>query len=314
MYLPVPPFLKRLLPCRTPWPTGIGVCRCLHYPITCKKDKIHIYYKSSIWYLIVHIFLAFPRVVFGRCLFNMPWGFAELLVDRLFVTFRSGFDWTARLVGSVEAILARSLAMLGTGCCICLLLRGVIWSGEGCGSAASTPEDKGKPLEDTFCKYNYLWGPGFFFPATFETFDEWTGLRDMLTTGWVSLSFWEGFLLLGRNTYPIVGRRTRLPVLGRGEFDAEGERSVLLFSNLAGSISADGPCWDVFMMPDVWRWFDVIGEGDPKIRLVGVSLALWLPFPTWGFAGTGTGPSAVSSLRGSSCFHDILGSIPHLPF
>lgn len=39
--------------------------------ITCEKDKIHIC-EGSIWYLIDHIFLAFPRIVFAGCLFDMP--------------------------------------------------------------------------------------------------------------------------------------------------------------------------------------------------------------------------------------------------
>jgi hypothetical protein len=76
----------------------------------------------------------------------------ELLVVRLPATFRSGFDWTARLEGSVEAVLVGSLATLGIGGFIHLLLRGVTRSGEGCGSAASTPEDNGRPPEDTFCE------------------------------------------------------------------------------------------------------------------------------------------------------------------
>jgi hypothetical protein len=54
------------------------------------------------------------------------------------------------LEGCVEAVLVGSLATLGTGGFIRLLLRGVTQSGEGCGSAASTPEDNGRPLEDTF--------------------------------------------------------------------------------------------------------------------------------------------------------------------
>ena len=55
-------------------------------------------------------------------------------------------------------------------------------------------------------------------------------------------SLWEGFLVLGRNACPVVGRRTRLPELGRGKFDTEGERSASPFSNPAESMSADGPC------------------------------------------------------------------------
>jgi len=72
----------------------------------------------------------------------------------LLATFRSGFDRTARFEGSVEAVLAGSLATLETGGYIRLLLRGVTRSGggEGCGSAASTPEDNDKPSEDTFCE------------------------------------------------------------------------------------------------------------------------------------------------------------------
>ena len=85
-------------------------------------------------------------------------------------------------------------------------------------------------------------GPGLFFPVAFDTFDEWTGPRDALATGCGCPSLWEGFFLLGRNACPVVGRRTRLPVLGRSEFDAEGERSASPFSNLAESTSEDGPC------------------------------------------------------------------------
>jgi hypothetical protein len=68
----------------------------------------------------------------------------------LLATFRSGFDRTVRFEGSVEAVLAGSIATLETGGYIRLLLRGVIRSGggEGCGSAVSTPEDNGKPSED----------------------------------------------------------------------------------------------------------------------------------------------------------------------
>jgi len=82
-------------------------------------------------------------------------------------------------------------------------------------------------------------GPGFFFPAAFDTFDERTGPRDALA-GCPSL--WEGLLLLGPNACPVVGRRTRLPEPGRGEFDIGGERSASPFSNPAESMSADGPC------------------------------------------------------------------------
>ena len=68
--------------------------------------------------------------------------------------FRSGFDRTARLEEFEDAVLVRSLDTLGTGGCIRLLLRGATRSGEseGCGFAASTPEDNGKPSEDTFCE------------------------------------------------------------------------------------------------------------------------------------------------------------------
>jgi hypothetical protein len=72
------------------------------------------------------------------------------LVVRLPATFRSSFDWTARLEGSVEAVLVGSLATLGIGGFIRLLLHGVTQSSEGCGSAASTPEGNGRLLEDTF--------------------------------------------------------------------------------------------------------------------------------------------------------------------
>ena len=155
--------------------------------------------------------------------------------------FRSGFDRTARLEGFEDAVLVRSLDTLGTGGCIRLLLRGVTRSGEGegCGFAASTLEDNGKPLEDTFCEMlSRRWGP-FLFPAAFETFDEWTGPRDAFV-GCPSL--WEAFLLLGSNACPVVGRRTRLPELGGGEFGAEGERSASPFSDPAEAMSAGGPC------------------------------------------------------------------------
>lgn len=55
--------------------------------------------------------------------------------------------------------------------------------------------------------------PDFFFPAAFNTFDEWTGPRNALAG---CPSSWEGLLLLGRNACPVVGRKTRLPELGRG--------------------------------------------------------------------------------------------------
>ena len=99
-------------------------------------------------------------------------------------TFRSGFDRTARFEGPVKAVLAGSLATLGTGNCIRLLLHGVTRSGEDCGSATSTPEDNSKPSEDTFGE---IFSP-FLLPAAFETFNEWTGPRDTLT-GYSSL--WE---------------------------------------------------------------------------------------------------------------------------
>jgi hypothetical protein len=54
---------------------------------------------------ILHYFLAFSCVAFARCFFDMPRGFAALLVT----TFRSGFDRTARLEGSVETVLVGSL-------------------------------------------------------------------------------------------------------------------------------------------------------------------------------------------------------------
>lgn len=97
-----------------------------------------------------HSFLAFSRMVFARCVFDIPRGLAELLVG----TVRFGFDRTARLEGSVETVLVGSLATLGTRGCIRLLLRGIIRSGEGesCGSPASRLEDNGKPSEDTFCE------------------------------------------------------------------------------------------------------------------------------------------------------------------
>jgi hypothetical protein len=50
---------------------------------------------------------------------------------------------------------ARRDGTLGAGGRIRLLLRGATRSGEGegCGSAASTPKDNGKPPEDIFCVY-----------------------------------------------------------------------------------------------------------------------------------------------------------------
>jgi hypothetical protein len=48
--------------------------------------------KGSIGCLIIHSFLAFPRIVFSGFLFDMPWGFAELLVIRLLVIFRTIFN------------------------------------------------------------------------------------------------------------------------------------------------------------------------------------------------------------------------------
>lgn len=50
----------------------------------------------------------------------------------------------------------------------------------------------------------------------------WTGLRNSL--GEISLA------------------RTRLPVLSRGEFGAERDRSALLFSSPVELMSTDGPC------------------------------------------------------------------------
>ena len=38
----------------------------------CERDKKYIQYEGSIECLIVHSFLAFPRVVCGGCLFDMP--------------------------------------------------------------------------------------------------------------------------------------------------------------------------------------------------------------------------------------------------
>jgi hypothetical protein len=104
-----------------------------------------------------------------------------------------------------------------------------------------------------------------------------------------------------------------LPVPGRGALDAEGERSTSPFSSLAEETSADGSCWNVFMMPDIWRSFDAAGERDSKTILVGASSTPSVPFMS-GFAGIGAGSLAASSSRGHSCFHDILGSIPHPPF
>jgi hypothetical protein len=141
-------------------------------------NQIQIQPEPSRTYSFIHFhsFLAFSRMVFARCVFDIPRGLAELLVG----TVRFGFDRTARLEGSVETVLVGSLATLGTRGCIRLLLRGVTRSGEGesCGSAASRLEDNGKPSEDTFCEmFSRRWGP-FLFPTAFEAFDEWTRPRD----------------------------------------------------------------------------------------------------------------------------------------
>ena len=74
----------------------------------------------------------------------------ELLVARLPTTFHSSFDQTACLEGCVEAVLVGSLATLGIGGFIHLLLCRVTQSSEGYGSTASTLEDNGRPLKDTF--------------------------------------------------------------------------------------------------------------------------------------------------------------------
>ena len=124
----------------------------------------------------------------------MPRGFAELLVARLPATFCSGFDRTARLEGFVEAVLVGFLAILGIGGFIRVLLRGVTRSGEGCGSAASTPEGNGRSPEDTFCEMFNPRRDCFFFLASFDTFDEWTGPRHTFAD---CPSFWESFLLVG---------------------------------------------------------------------------------------------------------------------
>jgi hypothetical protein len=73
----------------------------------------------------------------------MPWGFAELLAVILSVMFRFDFDRVIRL---------ESLAMLGIDGSIRGLLRRFTRAGEGCGSAASTPDGNGMPPEDTFCE------------------------------------------------------------------------------------------------------------------------------------------------------------------
>jgi hypothetical protein len=82
----------------------------------------------------------------------MPWGFLERLDVRLLIAFLSSFGQTARFEGSVDAVSARSLAMLGIDGYIRLLLHGVTRPGGGKGynSAASTLEDNGRPLEDIF--------------------------------------------------------------------------------------------------------------------------------------------------------------------
>lgn len=153
--------------------------------------------------------------------------------------FCFGFDWVVRL---------ESLATLGIGSFIRLLLHRVTRSSKGCGSAASILEDNSRLLEDTFCKmFSPCWGLGFFFLAAFDTFDEWTRLRDTLAS---CLSFWDSFLLLGRNACPVVGQRTCLLELGQGKFDLEGECLASLFSNPAESMPADCPCWDEFITLD----------------------------------------------------------------
>lgn len=61
--------------------------------------------------------------------------------------FRFGLDWAISLSESVEAITVGSLATIGTGGCIRLLLREATRVGDG---ALSTPEDASRPPEDPF--------------------------------------------------------------------------------------------------------------------------------------------------------------------
>jgi hypothetical protein len=51
-------------------------------------------------------------------------------------------------------------------------------------------------------------------------------------------SLWVAFLLLGSNACRAVGRRTRSPELGGGDFDVEEERSASPFSDPTESM-----CW-----------------------------------------------------------------------
>jgi hypothetical protein len=64
--------------------------------------------------------------------------------------FGSDFDRVVGLNGSREAVQVWSVAMLETGGCTFLLLRGATWTGEGCGSPVSTSEDSSRPPKDAF--------------------------------------------------------------------------------------------------------------------------------------------------------------------
>ncbi len=63
-------------------------------------------------------------------------------------TFCSGYDRNARLGGFIDAVLIDPYKRERGRGTDPLLLRGPTRSGEDCGSAASTPEDNGKPSED----------------------------------------------------------------------------------------------------------------------------------------------------------------------
>src|SRR4051812_17412778 len=109
-----------------------------------------------------------------------------------------GLDRDIPLSESVEAIPAGSLAVLGSGGCNRLLLRGgilAVWSG---GSAISDPGNNGgSPEEISSEAFGRRRSPGLFFLGAFDTFDKWTVSRDVLNSGCICPPSWDGFLLLG---------------------------------------------------------------------------------------------------------------------
>jgi hypothetical protein len=119
-------------------------------------------------------------------------------------TFRTGFDRTARLEGSMETVLVGSLATLGTGR-IRLLLRGATRRGLRFCCIHTRRQCQAILLQDVRRRR----GP-FLFPAAFETFDDWIEPRDALATGCGCPSLREGSLL-DRDVCPAVGRRARVP-------------------------------------------------------------------------------------------------------